>query len=34
MDFTIFNSEGFVFWLITTPILILIFTKLNSDGDV
>jgi len=31
MDFTIFNSEGFVFWLVTTPILIIIFTKLYDD---
>jgi len=32
MDYTIFNSEGFVFWLVVTPLLIIIMTKLYSDG--
>jgi hypothetical protein len=27
----IFSSEGFVFWLVVTPLLIFIFTKLYDD---
>jgi hypothetical protein len=27
----IFSSEGFVFWLVVTPLLMLMFSKLYDD---